>query len=70
MNYSVASGKLNIAMLGVIGESFDDVWRDLAGFASHTSDDDVCCHVEERTNFLDFEWVYTFNNATEVDQSL
>ena len=70
LNYSVASGKLNIAILGVIGESFHNVWRDLAGFASHISDDDVRCYVEERTNFLEFEWVYAFNYATEVDQLL
>jgi hypothetical protein len=51
-------------------EFFDDMWRGLAGFASHTSDDDVRCYVKECTNFLDFEWAYVFNYATEVDQSL
>ena len=52
------------------GDFFDDMWRGLAGFASHTSDDDVRCYVKECTNFLDFEWAYVFNYATEVDQSL
>ena len=51
-------------------EFFDDMWRDLAGFALDTSDDHVRCYVQECTNFLDFEWAYAFNYATEVDQSL
>ena len=51
-------------------EFFDDMWRDLAGFALHTSDDQVRCYVQECTNFLDFVWAYAFNYATEVDQSL
>ena len=48
----------------------DDMWMDLAGFALHNSDDDVCCSVMECTNFHDFEWEYVFNYAREVDQSL
>ena len=51
-------------------EFLDDMRRGLAGFASHTFDDDVRCCMKECTIFIDFVWAYIFNYATEVDQSL
>ena len=40
----------------------------LAGFASHTSDDDTRWYVKEFTHFLDFVCAYVFNYVTEIDQ--
>ena len=40
----------------------------LAGFASHTSDDDMRWYVKECTHFLDFVCAYVFNYVTEIDQ--
>ena len=48
-------------------EFLDDMRRGLAGFASHTSDDDVLCCVNECTHFLDFVRAYVFNYVTEID---
>lgn len=48
----------------------DNMWRSLAGFSSHTSDDSVRCYIKECTYFVDYEWGYVFNYATEVDTTL
>eukprot|EP00747_Dinoflagellata_sp_TGD_P062466 gnl/TRDRNA2_/TRDRNA2_153024_c0_seq2.p1 gnl/TRDRNA2_/TRDRNA2_153024_c0~~gnl/TRDRNA2_/TRDRNA2_153024_c0_seq2.p1 ORF type:complete len:446 (+),score=80.28 gnl/TRDRNA2_/TRDRNA2_153024_c0_seq2:52-1389(+) len=43
----------------------DDVWRSLAGFASHV---DEPCYTKACTGHMDFEWSYVLNKHT-VDQS-
>jgi len=48
----------------------DNMWRSLAGFASHTDNDLNRCYQKPCTNFVDFEWSYAINYATEVDTSL
>jgi hypothetical protein len=48
----------------------DNMWRSLAGFASHVSDDDSRCYQKPCTFFVDYEWAYTMNYAVQVNQSL
>lgn len=48
----------------------DNMWRSLAGFASHVADDDQRCYRKPCTFYVDYEWAYAMNYATEVDQSL
>eukprot|EP00747_Dinoflagellata_sp_TGD_P062469 gnl/TRDRNA2_/TRDRNA2_153024_c0_seq5.p1 gnl/TRDRNA2_/TRDRNA2_153024_c0~~gnl/TRDRNA2_/TRDRNA2_153024_c0_seq5.p1 ORF type:complete len:412 (+),score=53.23 gnl/TRDRNA2_/TRDRNA2_153024_c0_seq5:27-1262(+) len=63
----------------------DDVWRALAGFASHIEDDGrgqrrtlwrdsmgpYCCgcYIKSCTSYMDFEWGYALNKFTTVDPS-
>lgn len=47
----------------------DNMWRSLAGFSSHVDDDASRCYRKDCTYFVDYEWAYTFNKATEVDTS-
>jgi hypothetical protein len=48
----------------------DNMWRSLAGFASHVDDDASRCYQKPCTFFVDYEWAYTMNYATEVNTSL
>eukprot|EP00747_Dinoflagellata_sp_TGD_P062471 gnl/TRDRNA2_/TRDRNA2_153024_c0_seq7.p1 gnl/TRDRNA2_/TRDRNA2_153024_c0~~gnl/TRDRNA2_/TRDRNA2_153024_c0_seq7.p1 ORF type:complete len:407 (+),score=72.19 gnl/TRDRNA2_/TRDRNA2_153024_c0_seq7:52-1272(+) len=47
----------------------DDVWRALAGFASHIEDDGRGCYIKSCTSYMDFEWGYALNKFTTVDPS-
>lgn len=48
----------------------DNMWRSLAGFASHVDDDASRCYSKPCVAFVDYEWSYALNYATEVNSSL
>lgn len=48
----------------------DNMWRSLAGFASHVDDDASRCYAKPCVAFVDYEWSYVLNYATEVNSSL
>lgn len=53
-------------------ESFqDDLWRSLAGFADHVKEDDQRCYLKKcEEYFVDFQWGFAINKATEEDPTL
>lgn len=49
----------------------DDLWRSLAGFASHVSDEKQRCYAKKcQEYFVDFQWGFAINKATEDIPSL
>mmetsp|Transcript_16204 Transcript_16204/g.41335 ORF Transcript_16204/g.41335 Transcript_16204/m.41335 type:complete len:323 (-) Transcript_16204:11-979(-) len=60
----ITPGQLPVSWSPAEGGFADDVWRALAAFSSHQSDDDTRCYVKTCTPFQDFEWGYMFNQAT------
>ncbi|CAE7196876.1 IMCE [Symbiodinium pilosum] len=53
-------------------DSFEDnLWRSLAGFASHIDDTKSRCYIKSCDDFfVDFQWSYAINEATEYNASL
>jgi len=48
----------------------DNMWHSLVGFASHVDDLQSRCYIKKCIEFVDYEWSYMINFATENDKSL